>query len=49
MPRSLGAVDVVPEHFQRIAEQSMGTPWIPRNPRKINGPAEVMEILELAK
>jgi maleylacetate reductase len=48
MPRSLGAVDVGPEKFQRIAEQSMGTPWIPRNPRKINGPAEVMEILILA-
>jgi maleylacetate reductase len=48
MPRSLGAVNVGPEHFQRIAEQSMGTPWIPRNPRKINGPAEVMEILKLA-
>ncbi|MDA1310842.1 MAG: iron-containing alcohol dehydrogenase [Proteobacteria bacterium] len=48
MPRSLGAVNVGPENFQRIAEQSMGTPWIPRNPRKINGPAEVMEILTLA-
>ena len=48
MPRSLGAVNVGPEKFQRIAEQSMGTPWIPRNPRKINGPAEVMEILILA-
>jgi maleylacetate reductase len=49
MPRSLGAVKIGPEHFPRIAEQSMGTPWIPRNPRKIKGPAEVMEILELAK
>jgi len=49
MPRSLGAVEIGPEHFPRIAEQSMGTPWIPRNPRKINGSAEVMEILELAK
>jgi maleylacetate reductase len=48
MPRSLGAVNVGPENYQRIAEQSMGTPWIPRNPRKINGPAEVVEILELA-
>jgi len=48
MPRSLGAVNVGPENFQRIAEQSMGTPWIPRNPRKINGPTEVMEILALA-
>jgi maleylacetate reductase len=48
MPRSLGAVDIGPENFERIAKQSMGTPWIPRNPRKINGPAEVMEILTLA-
>ena len=48
MPRSLGAVNIAKEHFQRIAEQSMGTPWIPRNPRKISGPSEVMEILDLA-
>ncbi len=49
MPRSLGAVEVGPENFQRIAEGAMGTPWIPRNPRPIPSPAEVMEILELAK
>jgi maleylacetate reductase len=48
MPRSLGAVDIGPEHFQRIAEQAMHTPWVPRNPRLIEGPAQVMEILELA-
>jgi maleylacetate reductase len=48
MPRSLGAVGIGPEAFQRIAEQSMGTPWVPRNPRKIDGPAAVLEILELA-
>jgi hypothetical protein len=36
------------EHFPRIAEQAMGTPWVPRNPRPIKGPTEVMEILELA-
>lgn len=48
MPRSLGAVNVGPEHFQGIAEQAMGTPWVPRNPRPIQGPAQVMEILELA-
>ena len=48
MPRSLGAVDIGPENFQCIAEQSMGTPWVPRNPRKIEGPAEVLEILQLA-
>jgi hypothetical protein len=34
--------------FLIIAEQAMGTPWAPRNPRPIKGPAEVREILELA-
>lgn len=48
MPRSLAAVDVGPEHFERIAEQAMGTPWVPRNPRPIPTPAEVREILEIA-
>jgi maleylacetate reductase len=48
MPRSLQDVRIGPEHFDRIAEQAMATPWIPRNPRKINGPAQVREILLLA-
>ncbi len=48
MPRSLGAVNVGPAEFNRIAEQAMGTPWVPRNPRRIEGPAQVREILELA-
>jgi maleylacetate reductase len=48
MPRSLSEVKVGKEHFDRIATQAMGTPWIPRNPRKIDGPAQVKEILELA-
>ncbi|MCY3670903.1 MAG: iron-containing alcohol dehydrogenase, partial [Alphaproteobacteria bacterium] len=48
MPRSLSAAGVGREHFGMIAEQAMGTPWVPRNPRPIEGPAEVMEILELA-
>jgi len=48
MPRSLREVKVGPEHFETIAEQAMGTPWIPRNPRKIDGPAQVREILLLA-
>jgi maleylacetate reductase len=48
MPRSLGEVKVGREHFERIASQAMGTPWVPRNPRKIEGPAQVKEILELA-
>jgi maleylacetate reductase len=48
MPRSLREVGVGPEHFERISEQAMGTPWIPRNPRRIDGPAQVREILALA-
>ena len=48
MPRSLGAVKIGAEHFDRIAKQAMGTPWVPRNPRPIPTPAEVREILELA-
>jgi maleylacetate reductase len=48
MPRSLAAVNVGRESFQRMAEQAMGTPWVPRNPRRIDGPAQVREILEQA-
>jgi maleylacetate reductase len=48
MPRSLSAVNVGPESFDRIAEQAMGTPWVPLNPRRIDGPAQVREILQLA-
>jgi len=48
MPRSLREVKVGPEHFDRIAQQAMATPWVPRNPRKIEGPAHVREILDMA-
>jgi len=48
MPRSLDAVHIGPESFDKMAEQAMGTPWVPRNPRPIDGPAQVREILELA-
>jgi len=48
MPRSLGAVKIGPESFARLAEHAMDTPWVPRNPRPIAGPAQVREILELA-
>lgn len=48
MPRSLQDVRIGPEHFDLIAEQAMATPWIPRNPRKIDTPAQVREILLLA-
>lgn len=48
MPRSLREVKVAPEHFDSIAKAAMATPWVPRNPRRIAGPADVREILELA-
>jgi len=48
MPRSLQDVRIDPEHFDRIAELAMATPWIPRNPRRIDTPAQVREILLLA-
>ena len=48
MPRSLSAVKLGPESFDRIAEQAMGTIWMPHNPRRVEGPAQVREILELA-
>ena len=48
MPRSLQDVRIGPEHFDRIAEQAMATPWVPRNPRRIDSPAQLREILVLA-
>jgi maleylacetate reductase len=48
LPRTLGAVRVGAESFDRIAEQAMSTVWMPHNPRRIDRPAQVREILELA-
>lgn len=48
MPRSLGAVNIEPENFDCIAEKSMETPWVPHNPRPIDDPTKVLEILALA-
>ena len=45
LPRSLQDVRVGPEHFDRIAQAAMRTPWVPRNPRRIEDPAQVREIL----
>jgi maleylacetate reductase len=48
LPRHLRDVGVGSENFDRIAEQAMATPWIPRNPREIDHPSQVREILDLA-
>ncbi len=47
LPRSLAEVGVKPEHFGVIAEGAMKTPWVPKNPRPIRGPADIVEILQL--
>ena len=44
----MSAVEIGPENFEMISEQAMGTPWVPLNPRPIDGPAQVREILEIA-
>ncbi|MBV9116770.1 MAG: iron-containing alcohol dehydrogenase [Acetobacteraceae bacterium] len=48
LPGRLRDVGVKPEQLDAIAEQAMRTNWIPRNPRKIDTPAQVREILLLA-
>ena len=49
MPRRLSDVNIGPDQFDRIAAAAMHTPWIPRNPRPITSPAQVREILEVAR
>ena len=48
MPRTLAAVKIGPESFERIADGALETPWVPRNPQPIDNPAQDREILELA-
>jgi maleylacetate reductase len=48
LPRRLGDVGVGKDRFREIAEKSMHDRAVLNNPRPIKGPAEVMEILELA-
>ncbi|MFT3721832.1 iron-containing alcohol dehydrogenase [Pseudorhodoferax sp.] len=48
MPRSLSAIGIRQDQFPAIAEQAMGTAWVPCNPRRISGPSEIEQILKLA-
>ncbi|MCW5734758.1 MAG: iron-containing alcohol dehydrogenase [Enhydrobacter sp.] len=48
LPGSLREVGVGKDRFQEIAEKSMHDRAVLNNPRPIKGPAEVMEILEMA-
>jgi maleylacetate reductase len=47
MPHSLSAVNVGAENFDRTAEQAMATVWVSRDPRRIDGPAQVEKYFSL--
>ena len=48
LPRTLRDVGVKPEMLDRIAEESMHDRWIHTNPRSIEGPAVVRQLLDAA-
>src|SRR5438445_231256 len=48
LPTRLRDVGVKPEQLDRIAEGSMHDRWIHTNPRKIDGPAVIRELLDAA-
>src|SRR5437588_11635504 len=48
LPQRLRDVDVKPEQLDRIAELSMHDRWIHTNPRTIDGPPAVRELLDAA-
>jgi maleylacetate reductase len=48
LPRSLREVGIGEEQFDLLAENTMHDRWTYTNPRKINGPADIKEILRMA-
>jgi maleylacetate reductase len=48
LPQRLRDVGVKREQFREIAEHAMHDRYIPANPRKIGGPEDIIEILEMA-
>ncbi len=48
LPHTLREVRVPREQLRKIAELTMHDPWTATNPRKIAGPDDVLEILEMA-
>jgi maleylacetate reductase len=48
LPRSLREVHVTRERFDAIVEHTMHDEWLHTNPRKIESPAQVVEILDAA-
>lgn len=48
LPRTLKAVNVAPEQFELLAKNTMHDRWTRTNPRRIDGPEQVLEILRMA-
>ncbi|MDE2465245.1 MAG: iron-containing alcohol dehydrogenase [Alphaproteobacteria bacterium] len=48
MPRTLKEVNVDESQFDKVARYTMEDLWARTNPRPVNGPQEVMEILRMA-
>jgi maleylacetate reductase len=48
LPQTLRDVDVKPDQLDRIAELSMHDRWIHTNPRKIEGPKVIRDLLDAA-
>jgi maleylacetate reductase len=49
LPRTLAAVGVGPERFERIAEAALLDHYLHTNPRPIGGKADILEILRMAQ
>jgi maleylacetate reductase len=48
LPGRLRDSEIPRELLPRIAEESMNDMWIPTNPRPINGPEDILQLLEAA-
>jgi len=49
LPTDLKAIGIRPDQFQAIAEHTMHDRGVRSNPRPINGPEDLVAILEIAK
>ncbi|QIZ79631.1 iron-containing alcohol dehydrogenase [Thalassovita gelatinovora] len=48
LPRGLMTAGISRDDFATIAEASLQTPWVPKNPRRITSAKDVLQILDLA-
>jgi maleylacetate reductase len=48
LPNTLRDVGIQADKFDLIATTSMHDPWVHSNPRKITGPEQVRELLDMA-